>query len=318
MSDAPPQRDAADGGGEPVVAAVLSGELRCAACRYDLRGLSVLERCPECGLKIATSILAVVDPRAQEFEPVRRPSAIAAGLMAWAAGACLAALAAWVLRLAEAPELLGSAGWLDRPSQQRIALVGAGCVLLSGVGALALVRPTSGLKAWSVACAVLGVLLFLPLAASYWWLHGELDAMTTSPYFGHAPDAGRALARGTEMLLIAAIVLLLRRHARALAVRSALLRSGRVDRQTMYAIAAAAAVGIAGDAVRLGGRELGGGPGDALVIAGISIVAVSSALLTLGIVGATIDCLRIARALLRSGRRLASYVSMVEPPAPVA
>lgn len=73
---------------EPVVAATLTERLTCAACGYDLRGLSVLDRCPECGLRIATSILAVVDPRAQEFEPIRKPKLVAFGLLTWSGGGC--------------------------------------------------------------------------------------------------------------------------------------------------------------------------------------------------------------------------------------
>ena len=52
-----PDTPAPDGGSrpvpgdaaEPIIAATLTERLRCAACSYDLRGLSVLDRCPECG-----------------------------------------------------------------------------------------------------------------------------------------------------------------------------------------------------------------------------------------------------------------------------
>lgn len=297
---------------EPLVAATLTERLTCVACGYDLRGLSVLDRCPECGLRIATSILAVVDPRAQEFEPIRRPRLTAIGLLVWSLGGLLAAACAWALRAAELPALRNDPHLIGPTGSTMVSLLGAVCVLVSGAGALALVSPANRMPKRGVRMALAGVVLYLPLAGLFWYLHGHIDASSVSPYFGRLPDAERVLVRGVELSLIAAVTLLLRVNARTLAARSAILRTGRVDRQTMFAVAGAAALGIVGDLFRLASARSGGATAEVLSITGVSIVVAASALLTMGMAGAALDCTRIARALLRSGRRISSLVSMVD------
>lgn len=296
---------------EPVIAATLTGKLTCAACGYDLRGLSVLARCPECGLRIATSILAVVDPRAQEFAPIGAPRRVAAGLLAWSYGAVAAGACVWATRAAEMPALRNGPHLIGRDGALALAAAGVACVVASGVGALTLIHPARGVPARGAHRAMLGVALYVPLALAYWMLHGHLDPGLASPYFGRLPDGPRTALRGVELALIAGIVLLLRTNARALAARSAILRTGRVDRQTLYAVAVAAALGVLGDGARLASTLDDGQTGQVLAIAGVSIVAIASGLLTLGLVGVAIDCTRIALALLRSGRKLASLVTMV-------
>jgi hypothetical protein len=297
---------------EPVIAATLTERLTCAACGYDLRGLSVLDRCPECGLRISTSILAVIDPRAQEFEPIRRPRMVALGLLVWSLCGLLAALCAWTLRASELPTLNNSPHLIGDTGVRALAAVGACCIVVSGGGAVALVKPARRMPPMGSRLTMMGVALYLPLAAAFWVLHGQVDVSLASPYFGRMPDGERVILRAMELGLIAAIVLLLRTNARTLAARSAILRTGRVDRQTMYAVAVAAALGVLGDVIRLLATHADGTPSQVLSIAGVSIVAIASLLLTLGIAGVCIDCARIARALLRSGRRLTSLMSMVD------
>ena len=307
----PPQPNP-DDRGEPVIAATLTQRLTCAACGYDLRGLSVLDRCPECGLRIATSILAVVDPRAQEFEPIRQPRLIAFGLLAWSSGALLAALCAWLLRAIELPALNNDPHLLGEQASRIIAFIGLLGIVLSGVASLSLVKPARRMPTSGSRLALMGTALYLPLAVAYFVLHGQLDPGMASPYFGRFPDTERVFVRACELSLIAAIVLMLRTNARTLAARSAILRTGRVDRQTLYAVAVTAALGVLGDAIRLTATHVQGLAAQVLSIAGVSIVVIASALLTLGLAGVAIDCTRIARALLRSGRRLTSLVSMVD------
>src|SRR5690606_23178743 len=116
------------------------------------------------------------------------------------------------------------------------------------------------------------------------------DASLASPYFGRLPDAERVFVRAVELSLISAIVLLLRTNARTLAARSAILRTGRVDRQTMYAVAVTAALGVLGDTVRLAATHTDGTLSQGLSIAGVTLVVIASALLTMGMAGAAIDC----------------------------
>ncbi len=297
---------------EPLVAATLTERLTCVACGYDLRGLSVLDRCPECGVRIATSILAVVDPRAREFDPIRRPRLTAFGLMVWSIGGLLAAACVWTMRAAEVPALQNNPHLISVSASHAISIAGAIFVLISGVGAIALVRPANRMPLRGVRTAMLGVVLYLPLAIAFYYLHGVIDAPAASPYFERVPDVERVTARGIGLALITAVVLLIRANARTLAARSAILRTGRVDRQTLYAVALAAGIGIVGDLVRLAATYSSEALADVFSIAGVSLVVISSALLTLGLAGAAIDCTRISRALWRSGRRITSFVSMVD------
>src|SRR6185369_7553380 len=93
-------------------------------------------------------------------------------------------------------------------------------------------------------------------------------------------------------LLIAALILL-RPNARLLAARSLLLRMGRVDRQTMRAMALAVAVGMLGDLLHLIGPWL---PGAILRITdslGDFLIAVGSMLFTVGLIGVALDVFRV-------------------------
>ncbi|MBL8760751.1 MAG: hypothetical protein JNL50_05545, partial [Phycisphaerae bacterium] len=53
-----------------LLARELTGDLRCAKCAYNLKGLSVRSVCPECGLAISATLLAKVDPHAAELRPI--------------------------------------------------------------------------------------------------------------------------------------------------------------------------------------------------------------------------------------------------------
>ncbi|GIW74256.1 MAG: hypothetical protein KatS3mg103_0778 [Phycisphaerales bacterium] len=193
--------------------------------------------------------------------------------------------------------------------------MGLAGVAISAVGALALVRPSRRQPAARTRRAALGVALYLPLLLAYAQIHLVLDLGQPSPYFERMADASRVLVRSVELVLLAGITLLLRPNARALAARCAILRTGRVDRQTLMAVAVSALLGILGDLLRLASAHAGDHLevlAQVLGIAGVSIVVIASALLTIGLLGVAVDCVRIASALLRTGRRLGQFVSLVD------
>ena len=64
-----------------VLASELTGDLPCVRCGYNLRGLSIREHCPECDAPVRATILALVDPRASELKPLRRPRLTGWGLV---------------------------------------------------------------------------------------------------------------------------------------------------------------------------------------------------------------------------------------------
>jgi hypothetical protein len=104
-------------------------------------------------------------------------------------------------------------------------------------------------------------------------------------------------ARGELRMMAAAlmivVILCLRPNARLLAARSLLMRTGRVDRQTMLTLVAVLGVSIVGDGATLGSRWVPGPAGQVLGLIGLVIVLVASVLFTLGLVGVVADCWRI-------------------------
>lgn len=279
------------------VVASLTGDLLCAACRYQLRGLSVRTKCPECGLPVSTTILTVVDPRASELQPINAPLLVAGGLVLWSAGAVAAAVGAWTLIADTASRAFLNGALVG---EWAVWLVLAG-VLLSGVGAIALVRPHAQIAGWAVASAAAGVVLYLPLAFAVWQIHGVLDPVLGGPvYFELRAGLGERTAwRLMACAMIMLIVVLLRPNARLLAGRSMLMRTGRVDRQTMLVLVVALGVAMVGDLTHLVVSGLHGPVPDAARVVGTVLIGVGSALFTVGLVGVMIDCLRICRVVLK-------------------
>jgi len=76
--------------------------VRCRRCSYDLRGLEVDGRCPECGLEIWPSVMHMIDPAATKLPKLRDPPGVGDGLVwlfvcALAAALALAANGAMLL-----------------------------------------------------------------------------------------------------------------------------------------------------------------------------------------------------------------------------
>ncbi|MEM7623588.1 MAG: hypothetical protein AAF235_10360 [Planctomycetota bacterium] len=79
-----PTPPAAPKPGQPDVATALLGDLPCVNCSYNLRGLSVRAVCPECKTAVLATVLAVIDPKAEEFSAIGSPRVVAAGFVVWA------------------------------------------------------------------------------------------------------------------------------------------------------------------------------------------------------------------------------------------
>lgn len=272
----------------------LSGHLPCARCRYELQGLSIASNCPECGLPISATILAVVDPYAKELQPIPHPRWTFAGLLLWATGALVTTLLMWSAHLSSMAFSLF--GVQAMPTWIAGAIVAS--TLLSGLGVLALVRPHAKIRRrqqWAAALAAFG---FVPFA----WLHWELFAAGSQSlgfeFFSSQPDEARVVARLLCGLLGVLITLGLRPNARVLVSRSLVLRTGKVDRQTLYALAAAFGVGVIGDAIQLASLHLRPVSMDVMRSIGVALAVLASLLCTLGVVGLFVDTWRLRRAVL--------------------
>jgi hypothetical protein len=280
----------------------LGGDLPCVVCGYNLRGLSIRGVCPECGVGVRATILAVVDPHAAILQPIPHPRLIAALLVLWAGAGLGIALVLWLPHVAAA----AAAVHMRLPSPDLtlplIALVG-----LWALGASSLIRPHGGIPVRYTVGAVAALVLHAPMG----WSLVQL-------YRSDWPTSAAGNTRVIQaMLSLAAIFVLLRPIARLLVARCLLLRSGRVDRQTLWGMAAAALVVAIGHGL-LRVSMVGGVGGHVVVrVCGVALLVIGAALLTLGQIGCIMDTVRIARAILRPRRTLRQVLrSGVGPPEP--
>jgi hypothetical protein len=164
---------------------------------------------------------------------------------------------------------------------------------LSGVGALALVRPHAGIPPRQAAWTAVGVAAYIPMIWFEWrvivpgWAtsRGYLNSLSVDPR--HALT--RLLFEGSLVVALLA----LRPSARMLAARSLLMREGRIDRQTMLALVAAVSVGVTGDLLHWNIRSFPPSWEAGLAVTGTLLIAVSSLLLTVGLVSVVVDSWRI-------------------------
>lgn len=279
----------------PTLSRELGGDLPCARCKYNLRGLSIRSVCPECALPIKATLLARLDPRAGELRPITRPRLVAAGVAVWGVAPVVAALLTAYVRLVDVFGVRVSSRSIE---WSMYAVVGLAA--LSGLGAGVLVRPHDGEAARKGGVSALaGALLYVPLVLATGYVSFVVDRAGGSAYGGEAAhDVTRLALHAISNVLIMLIAVLLRPNARLLAARSLLMRAGRVDRQTLRAVAAVLGIALVGDVLRFIGWQIPGGTGQLLDQAGQALVLVGSALFTLGLMGVAVDCVRLVPVIL--------------------
>jgi hypothetical protein len=273
------------------IALTLTGRLPCIGCGYDLQGLSVLGACPECGAAIRATILHIVDPMADELRPLIHPRLVAVALPMWATAGLLAAMGAWL------PRIQGMVAHQTN-GRTRLELDWAPWVVLvfaamSGLGALGLSHLLREVhKGWTV-MAMIGAALYLPLLYMLWRLYFVLAPSGPDPYFAASLQTDRIILRLIISALLAGVLVFLRPNARLLVARSLALRSGRVDRQTIYAMVAAVGLTMVGDVVRLVAVAGPTGYQSTIDTVGAMVVLIGSMLFTLGLASSAIDTWRI-------------------------
>ena len=300
----------AESGGADGVSAValsLSGDLPCVGCGYNLRGLSVRESCPECGLPAKATILAVVDPRADELAPIARRRVVGWGVLVWAWGALAAAVALWSLRLGG--PLLGPGfgyGW----ARAALAYGAVGLLTLSGVSSLVLLRPHEGISGRAVRRGLFGAAWYLPLVAVVGFLLLRYDVTHGLPsLFGGDVDVMRTRLRLLAWASVVGVMLGLRIPLRVLRARSVPMRTGRVETQRAAALVAAVGLALGGDVIMIGASTIGGVWRDVAVMIGGMAVAVGALLATLWLIGLATDAWRIRKAICRPAVGLADVLT---------
>lgn len=290
----PPARDR----GSPGVARLsreLAGDLPCIQCGYNLRGLTVRGMCPECGTGVRATLLAVVDPMAGEFRPIAFPRLTAYGMLVWSHAAVASVLLAWGMLV------MGTQRSNSVLMGQALHAMGWGAVVLLGVsalGSLVLVRPHAGISGWGVACALVGVLGYVPLIFGVYSVLVRMDPGAASAFDSASAPERVPLRLGASACMVV-ILLCLRPNARALQARWLLLRTGAVARQTMLTLAAVVLIWCLGDALLLFADRFYGGLDDALRVIGKLLILVGALLYTIGLYSVAMDCWRIHRVILR-------------------
>lgn len=301
MSEQAPASQVEPPGGAEDSAAIareLTGSLPCARCGYNQQGLSILGVCPECGLPVKATILALVDPKADELKRITHPRLVQAGLLTWTFCAFAACVCVWVVRGAQiASDVLGRG--VDAGTAAAGALLFMG---LSGLGAIVLVRPQRDLRVRDSVLPALGVACYFPLILASALIMYHVDPGYPSVYGNPmAVPPERTGLRLVIGLSIIGVALLLRPNAVSLAQRSVLMRTGRVDRQPMSALAAAAGVAMAGDLVHFLMPYVPVGLSDLVYILAAALISVGSFLLTVGLFSLTMDAWRVRRLIAAPG-----------------
>ncbi len=280
------------------IARQLVGELRCIECGYDLRGLSIRSICPECQLPIRATILGIVDPKAEQLAPLSFPRLTATGMLMWSFGGLIAVLMVWVLRISE---ILGDfADFQWKPWWiPWLGLIAIGC---SGLGAVSMIRPHRRVHRIDALRAALAVAAYAPLFLIYSTVYLRFDILAPSPLLSPGDSSlTRSILRLMIFICVAIILWGLRPNAVGLAIRSVVVRTGRVDRQSMMAVLASFGVAAFGDAMYILGVFIGGSIGDGLSALQIVFVALGSVLLTVGLVNVAIDTIRLYPVVARPG-----------------
>lgn len=297
----------ADREAEPPILHELTGPLRCVSCRYELRGLSIKGNCPECGLPVRATLLSMVDPHALELQPIGRPRLVAVGLLLWAFGGVATlvfGMVAWAGAIFD--------GAVQESIRTNLVFGGAISLGVSGLGAIAIIRPHAGISHRRTVAAGVAILLY-PVACRL-YLDVGLDAVpgTGASLLAVWSQGAEAMSWRAERLglwlALALATWLLRPNLRLLAARSLVLRSRRVDRQTIAATVAAMLIAAAGDAVGLS-AGLAGDWGATLALFAEVFVGLGMVLLALGLSGVAVDTARLLPAVVQRPLTMADVVA---------
>jgi hypothetical protein len=306
-------------GGQPahsqadeLVSQALTGDVPCVRCRYQLRGLSIVGNCPECGTPIKTTILFTVDPHAPQLRPMPKPGLVGIALAMTTGGGLLAgiflvlpwlvALAQYLFQLVAAPPSSGLLLAVHRNSMWLAAIA----IGVSAAGTLLLyrpVRPTPDRCRLGVLASMIGYVLIVVSLLRGHAIHALLgfpSAFTPPALANVDMDVERLAMRMAFDLGMAIAFISIRPVARLIVFRSLALRTGRVARQTLYPMAAAAGAAFVGDSMQLLAAwlrtPLTVGP-TVLGISGEIIVWCASAFVLIGLFRSVVDALRIRSSL---------------------
>lgn len=286
----------------------------CIACGYDLQGLSVVGVCPECGSAVRATILAKVDPQADELLPLLTPTLTAYGLASGVIAGFLATCVAWLPRIADAAERYTPVDTSRFFSSRAFGWSFLLSIAFAGFASLSIVRPVAKTTRAQTLVTLGAVPFFAPMLWAAHRIYFVIDPVSPPPYFIGTPSADRLAARIVLTLSLIGALLCLRPAARRLARRSMAMRAGRLNRQTILAMSGALLLTVVGDCLRLAAAGSPPALRDALDIAGSLLIFGGSALFTVGAAFCAYDAVRVGRALHRPMPALRQVVGSASRP----
>jgi hypothetical protein len=280
---------------------LIAAEVRCARCGYNLRGLSPLSVCPECGHDIWATVQRVTDPAASRLPKLSNPRAVAWSIL-WVM--LCASLAALLLAFGPVRDELRLAhtGFLATPTDM-LALAACAATVAALPGVLILAPPRRkerGRTIW-VRIWLLAIGLSAWAACNYGW-----STIVTRP---HAPTLG-ALIRLAMYASWVLALLGIDGILKAIGQRSRAYRTARGGRQSAQGMIAASAT-IALGTVMQTLAQLQYGPAT-METYGKVLVWASALMLLIGIVYMLINTLWIFRSLIAPPPPLHSILLRVD------
>ncbi len=290
--------------------------LQCRGCGYDLKGLVLGGRCPECGEDVWSTVVVVVDPAASRLPKVRRPSVVGGALVSTVSLMTLAVVAGGVF--------LGCAvfgvdmSWWNGP----IVGLPGGALLLAAAAVTPLAPPVAARADRAVRFAVYrlsGLLVVagiaLALFGSDWGKPRFQWAQTTGSTQGSGLEAsvGFILLSGVTAAALIAALFPLRHIVLVVGERSRMFRTARGGRQRIRDLMIAIAALAVGEGVYLL-ASLDFDPGVAGRV-GIVIMLVSMLMLVIGFVYLTVNMVWIFRALHQPPPTLRELLTVPDEPA---
>jgi len=209
----------------------------------------------------------------------------------------LAILVVWLLRGADvAQDMLGST-W----TPEYLTWIGMAGLGLSMLGGATLIRAHRGVTRSEAIRSAIGVSLYAPLIYIYSTIYQDHDLFHVTPMLDpNGPDFERSVLHVLLFVLIAGIIWLLRKQAVGLAIRSVVVRTGRVDRQSLLTVLASLGLAAAGELINII-AEFSSGLDDVLSIVAVVIISLGSVLFTAGMINICIDTVRLYPVLVRPG-----------------
>jgi hypothetical protein len=210
---------------------LIAAELRCGRCSYNLRGLSPLGVCPECGHDIWSSVVRTVDPDASRLPRLSNPKMVAWAIL-WIMLCATAAALLLAFGAGRDSLKLAPAGVLSTPFET-LAFIACAIVVAALPGVLMLAPPrkkeqsnTIWVRLW-----LLAIGLVMWAASSYWW-----SIMVYPP----RPFAMEMVMRFAMIMSWVIALLGVDGILKAIGQRSRAYRTARGGRQSAKAMIAAA------------------------------------------------------------------------------